>query len=165
MTVRQAIKASLGLLTGRDRKLLGAAILIQMLTSTLDLVGVLLIGLVGALSVTTIQSQPPPTQVTDLAARFGLVDLSGQQLVLVLAAAAAAVLLLKSVISSYLTRRVFVFLANRQALVSARLARALLTQPLTFIQRRPSQETAYALIYGTGAATMAILGQMVIAAT
>ncbi len=165
MTVRQAIKASLGLLTGRDRKLLGAAILIQMLTSTLDLVGVLLIGLVGALSVTTIQSQPPPTQVTDLASRFGLADLSGQQLVLVLAAAAAAVLLLKSVVSSYLTRRVFVFLANRQALVSARLARALLSQPLTFIQRRPSQETAYALIYGTGAATMSILGQMVIAAT
>jgi ABC-type multidrug transport system fused ATPase/permease subunit len=136
-----------------------------MSTSLLDLIGVLLIGMVGALAVTTVQSQPPPTAVVRVADFFGLEDLSDQALVSVFAAAAAVVLLTKSIFSSYLTRRVLVFLANRQALVSARLSKELLSRPLTFVQKRSSQETAYALIAGAGAATSQILGQLVIVAT
>ena len=165
MTVRRAIRSSLGLLTKRDRRLLGISIIIQMSMSLLDLVGVLLIGLVGALAVTTVQSQPPPAAVVQIADFFGLEDLSDQALVSVLAGTAAVVLLTKSTLSSFLTRRVLVFLANRQALVSARLSKELLSRPLTFVQKRSSQETAYALISGAGAATSQILGQLVIAAT
>lgn len=131
-------------------------------TSLLDLVGVLLIGAVGALAVTTLQSQPPPELIQQFTARLGLEDLSAQSLVLLFAGAAAAVLLTKSVLSSYLTRRVLMFLANRQALVSARLAKELLSRPLTFIQQRSTQETAYALISGAGAATLGVLGNAVI---
>ena len=165
VTVRQAVRRALALLSQRDRRLLGLSMVIQMATSLLDLVGVLLVGLVGALSVTTIQSQPPPAQVTQLVGVLGLGGLSAQELVLVLAGAAAVVLLTKSVLSSYLTRRVLVFLANRQALVSARLSKELLSRPLTFLQRRSSQETAFALITGAGAATVGLLGQLVIVVT
>jgi len=165
VSVRQAIRSALSLLDKRDRRLLGLSAVIQMLTSLLDLIGVLLIGLVGALAVTTVQSQPPPSSVTAIVDALGLGDLSEQALVGLLAGAAAVVLLTKSVFSSYLTRRVFFFLANRQALVSARLTKALLSQSLTFVQKRSTQETAYALISGAGAATMIILGQTVIVAT
>jgi ABC-type multidrug transport system fused ATPase/permease subunit len=165
VTVRQAIRSALNLLSRRDQRLLGVAVLIQMCTSILDLAGVLLIGLVGALAVTTVQSQPPPAVVESVVTRLGLDSLSDQALVFVFAGAAAVVLLTKSVASSLLTRRVLVFLANRQALVSARLAKALLSKPLTFVQQRSSQETAYALINGASAATLQILGLMVIAAT
>ena len=153
------------LLSRRDKKLLSIATLIQMGTSALDLVGVLLIGLVGALSVTTIQSQPPPASVQNLADTVGLERLSSQELVVLLAAIAAAVLLTKSVVSAHMTRRVLKFLANRQALVSARLTKELLSRPLAFVQMRSSQETAYALITGVSAATSLILGQVVIAAS
>lgn len=162
MTVPEAVRSALRLLSRRERRLLLASTGIQMSTALLDLVGVLLLGLVGALAVTTVQSAPPPTQVTDLAQGLGLSGLSDQQLVFVLATMAAAVLVMRSAISSYLTRRVLIFLANRQALISARLVRKLLAQPLAFVQERSSQETAYALIYGAGAVG-AILGQMVIA--
>ena len=165
MSVRQAIKSALGLLNRRDRRLLSLSIAIQMATSLLDLVGVLLIGLVGALAVTVVQSQPPPATVSSTADILGLGGLDGKQLIVALAGAAAVVLLTKSVVSSYLTRRVFIFLANRQALVSARLTKALLSRPLTFLQRRSSQMTAYALIQGAGLATIQILGQMAIAVT
>lgn len=161
--MRQAIRAALELLSRRDRRLLIAATAIQMATSLLDLVGVLLLGLVGALAVTTVQSQPPPTIVETVADTVGLGGLSDQALVGVLAGAAAIILLSKSVISSLLTRRLFLFLANRQAIVSARLTRALLAQPLTFLQRRTSQETAYALLGGATQATLITLGQLVIA--
>lgn len=165
VTVRQAVRSALALLSPRDRRLLGLSVGIQMATSLLDLVGILLIGLVGALSVTTIQSQPPPAAVTELAESIGLGGLSEQELVLALAGASAVVLLTKSALSSYLTRRVLVFLANRQALVSARLCRELLSRPLTFLQKRSSQETAFALITGAGAATVSLLGQLTIVAT
>jgi ABC-type multidrug transport system fused ATPase/permease subunit len=159
------VRDALRLLSRRDRRLLGIAIAIQMATSLLDLVGILLIGLVGALAVTIVQSQPAPEAVTRVADAVGLGDLSDQALVAVLAGAAAALLLSKSIVSSLLTRRVFIFLANRQALVSARLSKELLSRPLTTLQGRSSQETAFALIYGAGAATIQILGQLSIAVT
>ncbi len=165
MKVREAIRESLSLLTSRDRRFLWVAIAIQMSTSFLDLIGVLLLGVVAALAVTTVQSQPAPAIVTSVAEALGLGGLSDQALVAVLAGVAAIVLLSKSVFSSLLTRRVFIFLANRQALVSARLARELLSRPLLFLQSRSSQETAYALIQGAGSATISILGQLVIVAT
>lgn len=162
MTVGEAVRSALGLLTARDRRLLILSTAIQMATSFLDLLGVVLIGLTGALAVTTVQSDPAPATVTQVADRLGLGELSDQALVATFAAAAAVVLLTKSIVSSYLTRRVLMFLANRQALVSARLSKALLSRPLSFIQQRSSQETAFALISGAGAATSQVLGQMVI---
>ena len=165
MTVRHAVRSALGLLSRRDRRLLALATTIQMATALLDLAGVLLIGLVGALAVATVQSQPPPPLVSQVAGLIGLEDATNQELVVAFSMAAAAVLLAKSLISALLTRRVLVFLANRQALVSARLSKELLQRPLTFIQQRSSQQTAYALISGAGAATSQILGQVVIAAT
>lgn len=161
----QAVRSALSLLDRRDRRLLIVAGAFQMSMSVLDLVGVLLIGLVGALSVTTIQSQPPPTTVTTVADALGWQNLSPQGLVIAFSVTAAVVLLAKSVVSSIMTRRVLVFLANRQALVSARLCRELLTRPLTFVKIRSSQETAFALINGAAAATSQILGQLMIAAT
>lgn len=165
MTVREAISRALALLSKRDRRLLGVSVAIQMGTSVLDLIGVLLIGLVGALAVTTIQSEPPPGTVQIVANFLGLGSLTPQGLVVTLAVVAAAVLLFKSIVSSFLTRRVLQFLANRQALVSARLSGELLSRPLAFVQKRSSQETAYALIAGASAATMQVLGFMSIALT
>lgn len=136
---------------------------IQAASALLDLLGILLIGLVGALAVTTVQSQPAPHTVQWIADQLGLNGVSDQGLVVVFAGAAAVVLLTKSILSSYLTRRVFKFLANRQALVSARLAKELLSRPLSVIQERSSQETSFALIGGANAATVQLLGQLVIA--
>ena len=163
VTVRQAIRTALSLLSPRDRRLLRVSIAIQAALSLLDLAGILLIGLVGALAVTTVQSQPPPFIAANFAEQLGLGELSPQALVVVLAAVAAVVLLTKSVLSSLLSRRVFAFLANRQAHLSARLAKELLARPLSFIQRHPSQQTAFALINGANAATTLLLGQYVVA--
>jgi ABC-type multidrug transport system fused ATPase/permease subunit len=157
--LRQAISASLALLSARDRRLYGVSVAIQMTTSLLDLAGVLLLGAVGALAVTTVQSQPPPPALQQVVDVFGLGSLTSQTLVLVLAGIAALLLLSKSVFSSLLLRRVLIFLANRQALVAAYLARGLLSQSLTFVQRRSTQETSFILIQGAGAATVQVLGQ------
>lgn len=165
MTIRRTIRASLGLLDRRDRRFLGIAIAVQMATSLLDLAGVTLIGLVGALSIATVREERPPQSITTVVSALGLGELSGARLLGVISAAAAVLLLVKSLVSPLLSRRVFVFLARRQALVAARLATALLARPLTFVQQRSSQETAAALLQGSGSATVVILGQAVVAAS
>lgn len=163
MSVRQTVKSALGLLSSRDRRLFVVSVLLQMATSALDILGVLLTGIVGALGVTVVQSGPPPAQIQTLADWLGLEGYNSQELVVIFACGAAVALLLKSLVSGLLTRRILVFLANRQAIVSARLTKELLSRPITFIQRRSSQETAYALIQGAGAATMQVLGQVAVA--
>lgn len=159
------MRQSLGLLSSRDRRLLAASIGLQMATSVLDLLGVLLIGVVGALAITAVQSQPPPSGVQSVQDILGLQDVSDQSLVLLISAAAALLLLFRSITNAWLTRRILRFLANRQALVSARLATSLLSMPITFLQNRSTQETGYALISGASAATIQLLGQLSIVAS
>lgn len=163
MTVRQAIRASLRLLNRRDQRMLGLAAAAQIATSILDLIGVILIGAIGALAVANVQGQPPPQRLTSVVSAIGLGDLSTTGLIGVLAVTAAVMLLTKSIVSPLLMSRVYRFLARREALVSSRLAKELLSRPLTFVHRRSSQETAKALIDGVGYAIIGVLGQGVVA--
>ena len=161
-TVREAIKAALGLLTAADRRRYRLVVAAQMLTSFLDLAGVLLVGLVGVLAASSIQGTPPPDAVVAAADRLGFGDLPPEALAGIVAATAAAFLLTKSVVSALLMRRVFRFLGNRQAAVSTRLTAQLLAQPLLVIERRSSQETAYALSNAVAATITQTLGSLAI---
>jgi len=162
MPTLAAISQSLSLLSRRDRRLLLLAALIQMTLSVLDLVGVLLIGLIGAASVSVVQSTPLPEPLVSMAQRVGLTFTSPQQFVAILALVAAGVLLAKSFASLYLLRRLLSFLANRQAIVSADMTGRFLSQDLLEVQDQPSQRAAYALTTGVGAATVGVLGSAVI---
>lgn len=165
MNVRDTIRASLGLLNHRDRRILILVTLAQMSTAFLDLLGVLLIGVVAALSVSAISQAATPAIVQSVMDRIGIPDVDTLTLAVVLAVAAAVVLIAKSAINVLLTRRVLRFLARRQAVVSGRLASQLLSRPLLQVQQRSSQETAYALTTGVNYATLIILVQGVVAVT
>ncbi len=60
LSVRQAVKASLQLLSKRDQRILILVTIAQMATSFLDLIGVILIGVVAALSVSVVAGGAPP---------------------------------------------------------------------------------------------------------
>ena len=162
VTVRGTIRASVRLLDPRDRRLLWAATALQMMTALLDFVGVALIGLSGILSFAMVAEQPPPRFVTALASAVGLGDLADSELLTTFAATAGMFLLAKSIVSPLLLARVFRFLARREAILSARLTKELLSRPLSFVQQRSTQETARALVRGTHNAIGIVLGQMVV---
>ena len=159
MTVWQALLASLRLLSKRDRWSLGLITLAQMSTALLDLMGVLLIGMLTALSLSILSSESPPAIVQNVLTTFGLNDFDPVSVALSLAVVSGILLISKSVMNMIITRRILRFLANRQALVSGRLAAGLLSRPLLQVQQRSSQETVYALTGGVNAATLSILGQ------
>ena len=162
MNWTHAIRKSLSLISRRARVRLGIAGGVQALLSILDLLGVLLVGLVGALAAALAQGMALPDWVASLDLPMVQGDVTPEGTIVALAFLAALLLLGKSVASPLLLRHVFAFLANQQANVSTRLVRQLLAQPLATVSRRPSQWTAYALIQGAGAATLTILGQGVI---
>lgn len=165
MTVRRAIRASLNLLTSRDKRLLALITLAQMSTAFLDLFGILMVGIVTALALSVMDSVPQPAIVQQVLETFGLEQSDPVMVALGLAVLGGFLLIAKSVLNMLLTRRILRFLANRQAMVSGRLAAGLLSRPLIQVQERSSQETVYMLTGGVSAATLIILGQGSIAVT
>ena len=160
MNLGQSVKAALSLISRRDKRILILLIGIQAGVSLLDLVAIALLGVVVALSASAVTGETP-TFVEMLLGRVGLENSDPLVLALFLALSAAGLLVTKSVISLLLTRLTLRFLANRQAMVSGNLAADLLSRPLLFIERRSSQETAYALTSGVNAAILGVLGNAV----
>ena len=66
MNMRQSIKRALQLLEKRDRIKLRFLVVIQISLNLLDLLGVALIGIIGALSVNGISSRDPGNQVSKI---------------------------------------------------------------------------------------------------
>ena len=152
MKSAQLVIRSVALLSGWDRAKLAMAALLQACIAILDLFAVLVLGLVAATA--TAETTGSSESRTFLA---GAVDISAIP-ILTLAIAGAFALIAKSLLSLTLTRRIYRFLANRQALVAGRLAERLLTGSILDLQARPSQQTAYALTTGVNAATVNTLG-------
>ncbi len=156
-----SVKKALALLDTRSKRILLVLVVIQVLIASLDLLGVLLFGVVAALSAAAIAGQQSAT-LSQLMEVIGWADVDETYLAIALAAVAGLVFLLKSVLSFLLIRRSLRFLANRQAMVSSRLAERLLSRPLLEVQRNSSQHNAYALTAGANAATIGILGSGVV---
>ena len=164
-TILESVRASLALLTKRDRKLFGLAAIAQMMLSILDLAGIALIGAIGAVGVSGIDPNALPDTLVEWKERFGLESLTVSQLIGLLAAVAVVLLLTKTLLSALITRRMLRFLANRQADVSARMARTILSRPLLEVQRWSTSEVLYALTGGVSAAITSLLGAALIIVT
>lgn len=149
-------------LSRRDQKKVIAVTLIQISMGVLDLFGVVAIGLLGALSVTGLQSQEPGNRVST-ALRFLHISNSTFQIQASVIGTSAIVLLVgRTMISIFFTRRILFFLSRRGATTSANLISRLLAQPLLKIQARTTQETLYAVTYGVGVITLGILATTVV---
>ena len=161
-TIMESVRASLRLLTTRDRRKFTLASLAQMALSLLDLAGVALIGVIGAVAVSGFSSTALPEPVQDLR---DATELTASQLIGALAAIAVFLLVLKTAASAFITRKMFRFLAYRQANVAARLASSLLSRPLLEVQRWSTSEVLYSLTGGVAAAVTNLLGAALIIVT
>jgi ABC-type multidrug transport system fused ATPase/permease subunit len=162
--VLSSIKSALSLLDRRSRRILWALVAVQVALAFLDLAGVLLIGLVAALGASALSGESPAMigQLQDL---LGVSPQDDATLAVILAGAAGFLLISKSFLGFLLIRRSLKFLANRQAIISSRLAEQLLSRPLLEVQRLSSQERAYALTAGVNSVTIGILGNAVVVAS
>jgi len=140
-----------------QRKLIQLA-LIQITTGFLDLIGVTILGALGALSIQGIEGRLPGNRVSLFLEFFHLQNFSFQTQVAILGIGAASFLLLKTVIAVYFTRRSFFFLARKSADLSADLTAKHLAQNLLKMQGRSSQETLFIISEGVKNLMVGILG-------
>ena len=150
------------ILRSADRTRLIIVMAVQVFLGLLDLLGVAVIGLLGALSLNGVQARPPGDRVSAFLKFFGLLDETFQTQAAVLGIAASAILILRTLISIILTRKVLFFLSRRGAVVSSELMRKLMSQPLVTIQQNTLYENLYAITSGVSNITLGILGTSVV---
>ncbi len=159
---RSLISRSFKILSPSDRGKILAVILIQISFGLLDLVGVALFGILGALAVTGVQSKSPGNRVSAVLNFLQLQDQSLQHQATVIGLFAAGLLISKTLFSVLFVRKTVFFLSRRSAAISANLISRLLSQPLIKIQSRSMQETLYAVTAGVDAIAMGILNTTVL---
>jgi ABC-type multidrug transport system fused ATPase/permease subunit len=155
-------KRAIKVLSPNDRrKILGISIL-QALMGGLDLLGVMAVGLLGALSVSGIQSSNPGDRVGSALEIIQIQDLAFQTQVLILGVSAVVLLVSRTILSIFFTRRILFFLSRRGAKISAELISKLLSQPLMIVQSRTTQETVYAVTTGVERIVLQVLATSVV---
>lgn len=153
---------ALRILNSRDRVRIVIVMGIQIFLGLLDLLGVAVIGLLGALSLNGVQSRPPGDRVSAFLKFFGLFDEPFQTQAAILGVAASFILIARTLISIVLTRKVLFFLSRRGAVISSVLMKKLMSQPLVAIQQKTLYENLYAITTGVSNVTLGILGTAVV---
>ena len=148
-------------LSRNDQKKILLVSAIQVLMGVLDLVGVALIGVLGALAVSGVESRKPGNRVHSVLELLSISNDTFRAQVLIIGICATVILVLRTCLSIFFTRRTLYFLSRRGAAISSRLVSKLLSKSLIEIQSRTIQETLYALTYGVGTITLGVLGTAV----
>ncbi|MEI9907411.1 MAG: hypothetical protein WDO06_05495 [Actinomycetota bacterium] len=144
-------------LSQRDRRKMFLVAIVQIGLSLLDLIGVLLIGILGALMVTGVQSREPGNRVNSVLELMHISHKSFQAQAAILGLAAVIFLVGRTIISIVFTRRILFFLSRRGALISSRLISRLLSQPMLKVQARTTQETLYSVTSGVEVIVLSVL--------
>lgn len=133
----------------------------QILLAVLDLVGVLSIGLIGAISVYGIQSRTPTGQISWALEFLRLDQMSLQYQVSILGTLAGVILIFKSFSSAYIQKRTLFFLAARSAVVSSRLIGKMAFSSLEQINKRNRFENIFLLTTGVQSITVGVIGTII----
>ena len=145
------------LLAERDQFRLKLISLVQVLLGILDLVGVAFIGILGALSISGVQSRTPGTRVHSILKILQLENFSFQSQSAAIGIIAISFLILKTLLSVALTKKSLFFLSLKGAQISAKLIEDLLGRDIQEIRKRGSQEILYSCTSGVYGITVGIL--------
>lgn len=149
------------MLTVRDKRRLYLVSVSQILLSLLDLVGVMLIGVIGALTISGVRSQVPNEKIGSVLNFFGLEKLDFQTQTIVLAFISVILLVVRTSLSIIITRKTLYFLSRRSAEISSRLITQVMAQPLSNLKEFTSPHIHYTLTTGTTSLTLGVFGNFV----
>jgi ABC-type multidrug transport system fused ATPase/permease subunit len=155
------IGRSARVLSRSDQKKILLVMILQIAMGALDLIGVAIIGILGALAVSGVESRQPGNRVSFVLKLLHIDGLTFQNQAAVLGATATIILISRTIFSILFTRRTMFFLSRRGATISSHLVSKLLSQSLLKIQEKTSQETIYAVTTGVNAITLGVLGTTV----
>ena len=153
---------SAGVLSAQDQRKIIAVAIFQICLGALDLLGVLVIGLLGALSVSGVQSTQPGSRVNSVLQLLRISEASFQTQAAILGTIAVVLLVGRTLLSIFFTRRILFFFSRRGAKISANLISRLLSRSLLTIQARTTQETLYSVTRGVEFITLQVLATSIV---
>ena len=162
----RVLKIILQQLTKKDQRKLSGIVFIQITLGVFDLIGVLMVGLLGAVSVRGV-TESDNVFGGDRGFLSDLIptSLSYNKLIGLLIFASAFFLIGRTVISIFFTRRILFFLSKRGADISTNLISKLFSKSILEINATKSQEIIFSVTTGVDLITIQVLatGAIIIA--
>lgn len=158
MKIFSPIRSSLGVLDKSDRRKYILFTFVQAALSLLDLLGVILLGAIGALAVRGVQSKPAGNRVESFLKLLNLDHTTFQFQVLALSLVSVFLLFFKTLLAMYLNRKTLYFLGAKGAQIAARLISKSLSQNLIAQQNLTPEQVQYAVGNGLSVLSLGILG-------
>ena len=158
---RNLILRAIRILAPRDRKYLLVVVFLQACLGIFDLIGVLVIGVLGALAISGVGNGNPGDRVQFVLDLLGIGENSLQFQAATLGLFAALILVSKTLISVFFSRRITFFLSRRSAAMTSRLLSRVLNQDFSVIRLKSMQETLYSVTAGVEAIMLGIVGTSV----
>jgi ATP-binding cassette subfamily C protein len=151
-----------GLLTDSDKRKLVAVGFIQFFISLLDLIGVALIGAIGALAVTGIKSQAPGNRVFKVLKLLNLQHLSFQTQVSFFGITAALFFISRTIATIFISKKTMFFLSNRSSELSTEICNNFFGQSYSKIISYKTHWTIYSLTTGIESIVVGTMGLFVL---
>lgn len=151
------IKSTSDVLTRSEKRKLLAVTIVQIGLAFLDLIGIAIVGILGALAVVGVQSRAPGDRVSMVLSVLNLENSSFQFQMAVLGSLAAFTLVMRTVFSVIFTRKILFYLSLRGARISSDLVGKILSQDITAINQRDKQATVYAVTSGVNAIVIGVI--------
>jgi ABC-type bacteriocin/lantibiotic exporter with double-glycine peptidase domain len=158
MTLYQSIKISLQTLDKTSRIKYYLVICTQGALALLDLLGVAVLGAIGALAIRGVQSKPAGNRLSEFLELARLDSFTFQQQVGILGVFAVSVLVLKTLLSIWVSRKTLFFLSSKASQLSLRLFRSCLFSSDVRIIRRKIADIQFAVGVGANSLTVGTLG-------
>jgi len=147
----RTIGRSWGLLSQRQKTALTLLALARVLANGLDILGIAMIGAVGALALGSAVSIPFLNQL----------DVETDTLLVGILLAAGAVFVVKTVLGIALARTTMLYLAKIETLYSIQVARSIFLGSLSHLRKQSRPEIEWAILRSTSIAFTSLLGQAI----
>ena len=148
---------SLEVLSKRDRKNLLFITIFQALLGFLDVIGVAVISVIGALTVSGISSGNNGNRIETVLRFLQIENYSIQKQIAILSFIGASFLISKTIASIIFTRRVTFFLSRKGAELSSKLVSQILSESILFVQSKSTQELVYSVTHGVTSIVLGVL--------
>ena len=146
-------------LLGRsEQKKLIIVVFLQLTSAFLDLLGVALVGVLGALAVSGFGAGDRGERVSSVLEFLNIEGNSFQTQAAFLALLVTALLTLRTVATVVIAKKILYFLGRKTAVLSSALISKLMSQSLLRVKEQTSQATYFSVTYGVEIVVLGVLG-------
>jgi ABC-type multidrug transport system fused ATPase/permease subunit len=159
--VYEMVQACLGELSSAEKKKLSIFAFFQALVGIFDLIGIALMGAVGAIAITGLQTNTSPESLQKYFAILNLESEPFQLQVAIVASLAIFFMISRTLFSAYILKKALFFLATLSADMSEKIIAKLFSSSLRIVQEKSVSEYTYALTSGVSAMIIGVGGAAV----